>query len=114
MEAFREVIGLIWSVFQTLSHTFRVWDVVDILIVAFLIYRILSFMQKTSASSVIKGVVVILLVAWSATVFEMHVLSFLLRQVLQMGVLVLIVLFFTFRWRKARPLRSQALANRAG
>ena len=93
METFREIVSLILSVFQTFTQTFRVWDVVDILIVSFLIYRILSFMQKTSAGSVIKGIVVILFIAWGATVFEMHVLSFLLRQVLQMGIVVLIVLF---------------------
>jgi len=93
MDAFLEVVSLIWETLLSFSQTFRIQDIIDILIIGFLIYRILNFMQKTSASSVIKGVIVILLVAWAATVFEMKVLSFLLQQVLQMGIVVLIVLF---------------------
>jgi diadenylate cyclase len=93
MDAFLEIISLIWEVIQSFGQTFDIWDFIDILVITFLIYRILSFMQKTSASSIIKGLILVLLVAWGATVFEMNVLSFLLRQVLQMGVVVLIVLF---------------------
>ena len=93
MEAFRELISLIWVVFQTFNQTFRIWDVVDIIIITYLIYRILSFLQKTSASSVIKGIIFILIIAWVAGVFDMNVLSFVTQQVIQMGIIVLIVLF---------------------
>jgi len=50
-------------------------------------------MQKTSASSVIKGLLLILCVAGLANFFNMNILSYLLRQVLQMGMIVIIVLF---------------------
>jgi len=50
-------------------------------------------MQKTSASSVIKGLVLILGVAWVANLLNMNILTYLLRQVLQLGTLVIIVLF---------------------
>lgn len=93
MDTIREIISLIWEVLYSLRQTVSVWDIIDIIVITFLIYRILSYMHKTSASSVIKGIVVVLLVAWGATVLEMNVLSFVLRQVLQMGVVVLVVLF---------------------
>jgi diadenylate cyclase len=93
MEIILEIISLIREVLLTISQTFRVWDIIDILIITFLVYRVLSYMQKTSASSVIKGIVLILFVAWAATVFEMTVLSFVMRQVVQMGIVVLVVLF---------------------
>jgi len=50
-------------------------------------------MQKTSASSVIKGLLLIVAVAWTANFFNMNILSYLLRQVLQMGLIVIVVLF---------------------
>ena len=93
MDVIREVINLIWGVLYSFRQTLSVWDFVDIIIVTFLIYRILSYMHKTSASSVIKGIIVAMLLAWGATAFEMNVLSFVLRQVMQMGVVVLVVLF---------------------
>jgi len=93
METLREMISLIWGLLSSLRQTVRVADVVDILIIAFLIYRILSFMRKTSASSVIKGIILILIVAGISYFYDMIVLTYLLRQVLQMGILVIIVLF---------------------
>lgn len=93
METIREYIEVILGLLQSLSQTIRVADVIDILIITFVIYRILSFLRKTSASSVMKGLILILVVAWIANFFKMIVLSYLMRQVLNMGIVVLIVLF---------------------
>ena len=93
MDAIREVISLIYGLLLSVRQTVSISDIVDILIIAFLIYRILSFMRKTSASSVIKGIITILIVAVAANIFNMVVLSYLMRQVLDMGIVVLIVLF---------------------
>ena len=93
METIKEYIELIWGLLQSLWQTVRVADVVDILIITFVIYRILSFLRKTSASSVMKGLILILFIAWIANFFNLIVLSYLMRQVLNMGIVVLIVLF---------------------
>jgi len=93
IEAIRGIFNDIWGLWLTLGQTIRIWDVIDILIIALLIYRILSFMRKTSASSVIKGLVLLVFVAWLSNLFDMIIISYLLRQVLQMGVLVIVVLF---------------------
>jgi len=93
LDIIREIIDQILGVILTLRGTIRVWDIIDILIIAFLIYRILSFMQKTSASSVIKGLLIILGVAWVSNFLNMNILSYLFRQVLQMGIIVIVVLF---------------------
>jgi len=53
----------------------------------------LSFMRKTSASSVIKGLLIILGVAWISNILRMNIISYLLRQVMQMGIIVIVVLF---------------------
>jgi len=84
-----QVEGLLLSLRQTVSF----WDVIDILIIAFLIYRILSFMRKTSASSVMKGLILIVAVAWLSNLTSMKVLSYLLRLALQMGIIIIVVLF---------------------
>ncbi|MCL2249774.1 MAG: diadenylate cyclase CdaA [Oscillospiraceae bacterium] len=93
IEAIRDIFDQVHALVMTLSGTLRVWDVIDILIIAFLIYSTLTFMQKTSASSVIKGLLVILGLAWISGFFNMNILSYLLRQVLQMGIIVVVILF---------------------
>jgi len=92
VETVREFIFQLWGDILTLTPV-RIWDVIDVLIMAFIVYRILSFMEKTSASSVIKGLLLILGVAWIANFFNMNILSYLLRQVMQMGIIVVVVLF---------------------
>jgi len=93
LDTVREIARQIFDILLTLRSTLRIWDVVDILIMVFLIYGILSFMQRTSASSVIKGLLLLLSVAWLANFFNLNILSYLLRQVLQMGIIVIVVLF---------------------
>ena len=92
-DTLRDIFDQVIGVLVTLRSTIRIWDLIDIFIIAFLIYRMLSIMQKTSASSVIKGLVLILGVAWIANLLNMNILTYLLRQVLQLGTLVIIVLF---------------------
>ncbi|MCL2222357.1 MAG: diadenylate cyclase CdaA [Oscillospiraceae bacterium] len=92
-EAVRDIIDQIIGTLAPLRVTFGIWDAVDILIIAFLIYRTLNFMQKTNASSVIKGLLFILGLAWLANFFNMNILSYLLRQVVQMGLIVVVILF---------------------
>ena len=93
MITIREVFDSLPGLIMSLRNTVNVWDVVDILIIAYIIYRILSFMRKTSASSVMKGIVLVVAVAWISNLLSMTVLSYLLRQVLQLGILVIVVLF---------------------
>jgi len=93
IETVREIVIEILGIVLALRNTVRIWDVIDILIMAILVYRILSFMQKTSASSVIKGLLILLGVAWISNFFNMNILSYLLSQVLQMGVILIVVLF---------------------
>ena len=93
MESIRDIISEIRILLLSLGQTIRVWDIVDILIVAYIIYRILTFFRRTNASSVIKGIIFLLVIAWLSNIFKMYVVTYLLRQVLEMGVLVVIVLF---------------------
>ena len=93
MATMKEIIDLIWGLLLSLRQTVNFWDVVDILIITYIIYRILTYMRKTSTSSVMKGIVLVVAVAWLSNLFSMSVLNYLLRQVLQMGILVIIVLF---------------------
>jgi len=87
------MLELIEGLLLSLRQTVSVWDVVDILIITFLIYRVLSFMRKTSASSVMKGLILIVAVALLSSLTSMKVLSYLLRQALQLGIIIIIVLF---------------------
>jgi len=110
MDTVREIIGLIVELVLSLGQTVTYRDVVDILIIAYLIYRILSFMRRTSASSVIKGIIFVLFIAFLSNLLKLSVVTYVLNQMMQMGVIVLIVLFQP----ELRKLFEQVGSSRLG
>jgi len=93
MEALTNLFDLIRGALLSAGQNVSIRDVADILIVAYIIYRILSYMRQTSTSSVIKGIAIVVVVAWLSIMFKMSVLNYLMRQVLQLGIIVIVVLF---------------------
>jgi diadenylate cyclase len=90
MNAVREVLAVLWNIILTMDIP---WDILDIAIVAYIIYRLLTVVRKTSSGSVIKGIILILAVMWISYLLNLDVINFLLGQTLKLGVLVLIILF---------------------
>ena len=68
-------------------------DYLDILLVAYLFYRLLPLIHSNSAMRVVRVVAALMVVAWITDVAEMNALNFLLNQVLPVGIIALVVLF---------------------
>ncbi len=68
-------------------------DVLDILIFAFIVYKIILLVRSTSAARVAKGICVLLLLTAVTYVAQMRILYFLLSQVVEIGILAIVILF---------------------
>ena len=68
-------------------------DILDIVIVAFLIYKLVSMIQSTSTARVAKGIILLLFLSWLTDVAQMEVLNFLLSAVWELGVIALLIMF---------------------
>jgi diadenylate cyclase len=68
-------------------------DVLDILLVAFLIYKLTGLIRRTSSSKVAKGGVVLLLATWLSGELRLNVVNYILRNTVAMGLLALVILF---------------------
>ena len=68
-------------------------DYLDILLVAYLFYRVLPMIHSNSALRVVRVVAAVLLITWITDALDMHTLNFLLEQVLTVGIIALVVLF---------------------
>ncbi len=68
-------------------------DYLDIIIVAYLLYRILPLIRTTGTARVAKAVVAIIVVAWLTDLWNLHTIHFILEQFLQIGLIALVVLF---------------------
>ena len=74
-------------------QTIGIADIVDILIVAFLIYRLILLTRKTNSYNLAKGLLLFLIALWMAEILELNMISFILRKATELGVVVLVILF---------------------
>lgn len=76
-----------------IARSVRVNDVLDIAILAFLIYKLLWMFRKSSSGGVMRGVIVLLIAVAGASYFSLTATSFVLNRVVEWGILAMVILF---------------------
>ena len=79
----------LWNIF----HRPGIADIVDIIIVAVILYNLLMLTRQTRGSAVLKGLVLLLVVTWISDLLGLTALNWLLMSIIQNGALVLVILF---------------------
>ena len=79
--------------FFSMLPTIRLMDVVDILLVACIIYAIIIMIQTTGASRIAKSVLIILALTLVTQILNMYLMNYLLDKILEIGLIVLVVVF---------------------
>ena len=72
---------------------FRIQDLLDILIIAFVIFKLIQFTANTRAYQVLKGVGVLLLILILCNVFNLITIKYLLNSFIVSGIVVAVVIF---------------------
>ena len=85
-------MGILESIWQQIL-AMRWSDYLDILIVAFLIFKLLPLFRSTGTARIAWLAGIIVVVAWVTDALRMHALSYLLSEILTVGLLALVVLF---------------------
>ena len=73
--------------------TIELADIIDIAVTAFLIYKAMTFILRTSSARGFKGVLLIVIALWVSTLFKLNVINYLLSKTVQLGLFAIIVLF---------------------
>ena len=71
----------------------RFTDILDVVIIAFLVYKLLDLVKSTRAENILKGVVMFLLALWLSEIFHLNGIAYILGNMVQVGILALIILF---------------------
>ncbi len=83
-----------WFGFIASQFSFIKWtDVLDIIVLSFLVFGLYHLLHDTRASNLALGVAILLLLWGVASLLNMHALAFLLRAVFDVGILAVIVIF---------------------
>jgi len=68
-------------------------DVIDILIVAYLLYRLLGFIKETRAQQLFRGILLIVAFFLISEVFNLSLLNWLFTRLITIGLLAVVILF---------------------
>lgn len=82
-----------WAKAVSLISTIRLADAVDILLVAFLIYKLIMLIRKTNTQRVAGGIVLLVVALWLSGVLELTMMHRLLQKTFELGLIALVVLF---------------------
>ncbi|MBQ3258474.1 MAG: diadenylate cyclase CdaA [Oscillospiraceae bacterium] len=100
--------------FTNLMNTFRllrITDIVDILIVAYLIYVIINFVRKNHAFRLGKGLLVLVAVFIVSSFMNLTMIKFFLTKGLELGLIAVVILFQPELRRLLERLGSGRLAR---
>lgn len=84
-----DAAAFVWNIVQTLRPN----DLLDIAVVALIIYKIISFVAKTGLAKVIRGIIFLLAVLWLSTLLDLNVVEFLMGNTIELGFIAIIILF---------------------
>ena len=110
MEYVREMLGMIQqnlSQILSMANLTITWvDIVEILIISFLVYHLLLWIKSTRAWNLFKGIMVILLFVLLAAFFQMSTILWIAENTLSVGLIALVIIF--------QPELRNALENIGG
>lgn len=91
------------------------FDLIDILLVAFIIYNGILLIKETRAAQLVRGILIILVVMLLANWFRLTSISFILRNTVQVGLMAVIVVFQPELRRALEHMgRSRSILGRFG
>ncbi len=72
---------------------FKITDILEILILAFIIYNIIKWVKYTRAWSLLKGIMVLLVFFLFAVIMQFDVIMWIVRNTISVGIIALVILF---------------------
>jgi len=87
------MVGIFFSNIMRFLSTVKMNDIVDIAIVAFLIYNAIRLIRETRAEQLIKGIFVLVIILQLSSWFGLNTMEYILQNTMQFGFLALLVMF---------------------
>ena len=82
-----------FQVIGNLIKTFRVSDVLDIVVVSFIIYNVIKLVRETRAEQLVKGILILVIAYVVSWQLQLKMLSSLLSNFFQFSVLAMLMVF---------------------
>lgn len=72
---------------------FKISDLVDIIIIAFVFYKLASSVKETRVKPIVKGILIIVAATWASQWLHLNTVNYILRNLMQFGVIAILIVF---------------------
>ncbi|MDO4546143.1 MAG: diadenylate cyclase CdaA [Bacillota bacterium] len=79
--------------FENVFSGISITDIIDILIVAFVVYKLLGLIKQTRAEQLLKGVLLLIVATFVSDFLNLHTISWLLKGIVALGAVAILVVF---------------------
>lgn len=73
--------------------TFGLVDVLDLLVVAFIVYKVIGFIRDTRAVQLVRGILLLVALYLFSSLIGMNTVNFVLSNTLQLGLIAVLIIF---------------------
>ncbi len=68
-------------------------DILDILIVAYLIYRVIILVRRTNTFNIARGLIIFLVALWISGMAKLTMINYIMRRAVEIGAIALLIIF---------------------
>ncbi len=79
--------------FLRIIQSINFFDVLDIIILTFLVYYLIKLMRETRAMQLLKGIFFLVIIFVLVQIFQLKAMSFIIENFLQVGIIAIIIVF---------------------
>lgn len=89
---FDSILSFFSQIFFSIINI-RIFDIIDILIVSFIIYKAIEFVRDTRSAQLVKGIIVLFFVFFIASAFNLITIKWMLAQIFDYALVIAVLIF---------------------
>ena len=82
-----------YDAFYNAFYGISVMDVIDIIIVAVIVYNVLVFIRKTGAQQLLQGIALLVAAMIISDLLNLHTVNWLLKSIVALGAVAILIIF---------------------
>ena len=93
MQAIFDALSSFWELLVYVVTNIRIVDILDILVIAFLIYKCIDFFRKTRGGQLVKGLILLLIMSLVAQWLDMVTVNWTMVRIIDSLLIIAVVIF---------------------
>lgn len=89
MYAVKNILDMVWNIIQSITFM----DVIDILLMSYLVYLLIKLIRETRAGQLVKGILFIVIAYVISNLIGLKAMSYIIKSALDIGLLALLIMF---------------------